>query len=137
MPHTSRGKHGQKETGHGFDISPSFRPTRAGLVQRSGTHPDLLPRRGGTGATGVFRSEDGELLDFVFPSGGPTFVKTDATDFAVAGEMRVTFSFGPTISAEVPVPVPIPLPPALLAAPAGFALALLAARRLRPSHGRA
>src|SRR5688572_2405181 len=40
----------------------------------------------GTGARGAGRSIDGDELTFSMPAGGPTFVKTDATSFALRGE---------------------------------------------------
>ena len=71
-------------------------------------------------------SEDGDLLDFGFPTAGPTFVRTDATDFAVDSEMRVAFSPGPAAAAEVPSPCPS----------AGFVVAARAVPQLRPARGR-
>ena len=83
----------------------------------------------GPGARAVGRSEDGDVLDFVNVGRGPTFVKTDATDFAVAGSVSAVFSDGGSVTVDVPTPVP--LPAAILAAPLAFAVACVAGRRLR------
>ena len=92
----------------------------------------------GKGASGAFRSADGDTLNLSFNSGGPTFVKTDATEFALTG----SFVFSPDNADPAPPPVAvyapaaIPLPPALLAAPPAFALAALAQRRFKIRRGR-
>jgi len=83
----------------------------------------------GKGASGGFRSADGDLLDLAFNGGGPTFVKTDATAFARTGVFVAIPDSGEPPAAAA-VFAPIPLPPAALAAPAAFAVAAYAGRRI-------
>jgi hypothetical protein len=85
----------------------------------------------GKGASGGFRTADGDTLDLAFNGGGPTFVKTDATAFARTGVFLAFPNGGDPPPPAVAVFSPIPLPPAVLAAPAAFALAAFAGRRLR------
>jgi hypothetical protein len=90
----------------------------------------------GKGASGVFRSPDGDTLFLSFNSGGATFVKTNATAFARTGRFVAIPDSGepapPEVAVFAPAPAsPIPLPPAVFAAPIGFAFAALASRRLR------
>ncbi len=100
---------------------------------------DLGP---GNGATSVFRELDGDVLHFSFQAGGPTFVKTDATEFGLVGEARVSFDPGSSPPAVVSVfapvsPTAIPLPPAAIAGSVGLGLAYIIQRRFRRSmaHG--
>ena len=95
----------------------------------------------GFAATGVHRSDDGDTLDFVnVSSEGPTFVKTNATEFALTGKFELFDENGDPVPATATVYVPtataIPLPPALLAAPPAFALAVLASRRFKARRAR-
>jgi hypothetical protein len=90
----------------------------------------------GRAATGIHRSDDGDTLDFVFVSSeGPTFVKTNATEFALSGAFELFDENGDPVPATATVYAPagtaIPLPPAVLAAPVAFGLAAFARRRLQ------
>jgi hypothetical protein len=98
----------------------------------------------GHGAAGLARSADGDTLNFVFVSSqGPTFIKTDATDFALRGEFVATPDNGDperavaTVYAPAAAPATIPLPPAVLAAPLGLLIAgYVTWRTSHPRHRR-
>jgi hypothetical protein len=86
----------------------------------------------GRGAAGVGRSADGDKLTFSFVANdGPTFVKTNATEFALTGSFLIFDDNSDPIPATATVFAPVPLPPAVLAAPAALALAGLAGRMLK------
>jgi hypothetical protein len=91
----------------------------------------------GKGASGAFRTPEGDTLILSFNSGGTTFVKTDATEFALTGSLVFSPDNGDPAftAATVYAPAAIPLPPALLAAPPAFALAVLAQRRFKTRRG--
>jgi hypothetical protein len=112
-----------------YDISPSIEEFLVTGFDRFLTDVDGREDLG-SGAEGVGRSADGDTLQFIFSAGGPTFVKTDATAFALRGTL-IAIPDGSGGPATATVPVPVPLPPALLAAPAALLLAGYAGKRLR------